>query len=76
MTSDLNKLSTWQAAAQIASGAITSEDLVRACLDRIAEREPVVGAWAYLDRERAIAAARAKDDAPAGGPLHGVPVGI
>jgi amidase len=76
MTSDLNKLNARQAAAQIVAGTITSEDLVRACLDRITEREPVVGAWAYLDRDRALAAARAKDEAPAHGPLHGVPVGI
>jgi amidase len=76
MTADLNKLTTRQAAAQIAGGRITSEALVRACLDRIAAREPVVGAWTHLEPERALAAARAKDREPARGLIHGVPVGI
>jgi amidase len=76
MASDLNRLSLRDAARQVAAGTITSEALVGACLDRIAEREPVVGAWAYLDAERALASAREKDRAPARGPLHGVPVGI
>jgi Asp-tRNA(Asn)/Glu-tRNA(Gln) amidotransferase A subunit family amidase len=50
--------------------------LVQACLDRIAEREPVVGAWAHLDPEAALAQARARDAEPPRSPLHGVPVGV
>jgi amidase len=73
---DLNKLTATAAAQQIAAGAITSEALVRACLDRIGEREAVVGAWAWLDPDRALAAAREKDKGPRRGPLHGVPVGV
>ena len=45
-------------------------------MDRIEHREPVVGAWTYLDPEQAIAAARKADRATARGPLHGVPVAV
>ena len=38
-----------------------SEQLVGACLERIAEREREVHAWAYLDAERALAEARERD---------------
>ena len=54
-----------------------SEQLVRSCLERIAERDPVVHAWAHLDPEAALAQARAADGAPGRrSPLHGVPVGV
>ena len=73
-------LSACEAAAAIRAGEISSEDLVRDCLDRIAEFEPKVQAWAHLDREYAMAQARTADDirksGDATGPLHGVPVGV
>jgi Asp-tRNA(Asn)/Glu-tRNA(Gln) amidotransferase A subunit family amidase len=79
-STDLHSLTASDAAARIASGDITSEALVGACLDRIAALEPQVQAWASLDRERALAQAKAADETrKAGkgvGPLHGVPVGI
>jgi len=53
-----------------------SEALVGACLERIAEREREVHAWAYLDTERALAEARARDREAPRSALHGVPVGI
>jgi amidase len=71
---DLNRLSAAEAARQIAAGRITSEQLVRACLDRIAARESEVRAWAYIDPDAAIAQARAVDRAGAKGVLGGVPV--
>jgi amidase len=71
-----NELSASAAAAQIRAGTLTSEALVRACLERIAAREPSVGAWEHLDADRAIAAAQAADRAPSPGALHGVPVGV
>ncbi|MGH6968622.1 MAG: amidase, partial [Stellaceae bacterium] len=61
---------------RVAAGEATAESATRACLDRIAEREAAVGAWAYLDPERALAEARRRDQARAKGPLHGVVVGI
>ncbi|MGH8669056.1 MAG: amidase [Burkholderiales bacterium] len=78
--SKLNWLSASDAARAIADGAITSEQLVDACLERVRENDPQVQAWAHLDPEHARAQARASDEARregrATGPLHGVPVGI
>jgi Asp-tRNA(Asn)/Glu-tRNA(Gln) amidotransferase A subunit family amidase len=73
---ELNKLSAVAAAAEIAAGRISSEELTRACLARINARESDVGAWAWLSPEQAIAAARARDREPRRGVLHGVPVGV
>jgi amidase len=72
----LNELGAAEAAAAIAARKLTSQDLVRACLDRIAAREREVGAWAHLAPDRAMAEARARDGEAPRGPLHGVPVGI
>jgi Asp-tRNA(Asn)/Glu-tRNA(Gln) amidotransferase A subunit family amidase len=78
--SQLNWLSATDAERAIRDGAITSEQLVAACLARVREAEPQVQAWQFLDPEHALAQARARDEEhragkPAG-PLHGVPVGI
>jgi Asp-tRNA(Asn)/Glu-tRNA(Gln) amidotransferase A subunit family amidase len=55
----------------------TSAKAVRACLERVAERDPVVRGWTYLDPEAALAQARAADAAEEPrSPIHGVPVGI
>lgn len=74
------RLTAVEAAAHIAAGKLTSEALVRSCLDRIAAREPTVQAWAYLDPDHAIAQAKLRDAEKRSGrpvgPLHGVPVGL
>src|SRR5262249_11040723 len=57
-------------------GAMTSETLVRACLDRIARDEPDIHAWAWLDPEQALAAARAVDTRGRRPPLYRLPVGV
>jgi Asp-tRNA(Asn)/Glu-tRNA(Gln) amidotransferase A subunit family amidase len=69
-------LSARTAAQEIAAGRLTSEALIAACLDRIAAREPTVGAWHYLDPEAALAAARQRDTSPPSGPLHGIPIAV
>lgn len=74
--SDLTRLTAVDAAKRIESGDLTAEALVRAYLDRIAEREPTVGAWQHLDPQQAIAAAQALDRGPRRGPLQGIPIGI
>ena len=61
---DLRSLTARDAARQIAERRITAEELAAACLDRIAAHEAVVGAWQYLDREAALAAARRRDAEP------------
>jgi Asp-tRNA(Asn)/Glu-tRNA(Gln) amidotransferase A subunit family amidase len=53
-----------------------AERHVQACLERIEAREPAVGAWTFLDRELALAQARALDAGSARGPLYGLAVGI
>ena len=60
----------------IGAGETTCEAVTRACLERIAEREPRVQAWQYLDPDAAIEQARLLDRQGSRGPLHGVPVGI
>jgi Asp-tRNA(Asn)/Glu-tRNA(Gln) amidotransferase A subunit family amidase len=69
-------LTATEAASAIAAGTLSSEALVRACLSRIEAREPEVGAWAWVDREKAIRQARERDRTRRSGVLHGVPVGI
>ncbi len=64
---------------QMKAGLLTSEALVQSCLDRIAETDGAIQAWAHLDPEQALAQAREADRRrQAGrplGPLHGIPVG-
>jgi Asp-tRNA(Asn)/Glu-tRNA(Gln) amidotransferase A subunit family amidase len=73
---DLNRLGACEVALRIAERKLTAEALVAACLDRIAAREGVVGAWQYLDPEQALAEARRRDRKPPRGPLHGVPIAV
>jgi Asp-tRNA(Asn)/Glu-tRNA(Gln) amidotransferase A subunit family amidase len=72
----LHELTALQMASGIRAGEMTSTQVVNACLDRIADREEQVRAWAHIDREHALAAARRRDAQPPVGPLHGVPVGV
>jgi Asp-tRNA(Asn)/Glu-tRNA(Gln) amidotransferase A subunit family amidase len=69
-----------EAAQRIRDGVLTSEELVRECLERIRALEPKVQAWQFLDEEHALAQARACDERKRNGepigPLHGVPVGV
>ena len=70
------RLSAAALARSIENGELSAEAVMRSCLDRIAEREPVVRAWAHLDDDAALAAARACDKSVTGGLLKGVPFGI
>ncbi len=58
----------------------TFVDVLESCFARIEEWEPKVNAWAFVDREGAMAQARERDgQLLAGddrGPLHGIPFGI
>ena len=74
--SELWRLTAAEAGRGIAAGEITSEALVRSCLERIDDRDPEVEAWAHLDPDYAIAGAREADSSPSGGPLHGVPFAV
>jgi Asp-tRNA(Asn)/Glu-tRNA(Gln) amidotransferase A subunit family amidase len=70
---DLFRLSACEAAARIREGKLTSEALVRTCLERIDARETQVKAWVHLDRDFALAQARECDRSASRGPIHGVP---
>jgi Asp-tRNA(Asn)/Glu-tRNA(Gln) amidotransferase A subunit family amidase len=72
----LNALTAADASRKLTSGEITSEALVRDCLERITARDDVVKAWAFLDPDLALEQARARDAEPRRGPLHGMPIGI
>jgi Asp-tRNA(Asn)/Glu-tRNA(Gln) amidotransferase A subunit family amidase len=70
---DLFRLSASEAAARIGEGKLTSEALVRSCLERIDSREAQVKAWVHLDRDFALSQARECDRSANRGALHGVP---
>jgi len=65
-------LSAAEAARRIAAGRLSPAELVEACLDRIAAREPVVRAFSSLDP----ALPRRAAARPIAGPLAGLPVGV
>jgi len=64
------------AIARLSRRELSASDLVRQCLARIAEREPVVQAWEVVDAEGALAEARRIDALRERPPLCGVPVGV
>ncbi len=77
---DLADLRASQLVQMIASGEISSLELVEACIARIESKEEEIGAWAHLDYDFARKQAEHCDayrasGAPCG-PLHGIPVGI
>ena len=71
-----NQLGLVEAAERIRSGSLRPSELVDACLQRVAQREPIVGAWSYLDPDAARAAALERDREAPCGPLHGIPLGV
>ena len=76
----LTELTAVEAARRVRDGSVSSEELVRAALARIAEADRTVEAWAFLDPSYALEQARRADRARSEGrdlgPLHGVPVGV
>lgn len=72
----LNQLSASEAARRLATREITAEQMARACLARIEEREAAVRAWIHLDPDAVLAQARQLDAGPVRGPLHGLPLGV
>jgi Asp-tRNA(Asn)/Glu-tRNA(Gln) amidotransferase A subunit family amidase len=77
---DSYKLTASEALATIASGRLSSVELVKSCLARIAETDGTIKAWAFLDGDAALAQAaecdRIRIAGLATGPLHGIPVGL
>jgi len=77
---NLVELSACEATARIRKGEITSEELVRASLDRIEQVDGDIKAWVHLKPDYALEQARRLDALRSAGgplgPLHGVPVGL
>lgn len=69
---NLHWLTATEAARQIRNGRLRREELLEACLSRIAERENTVHPFACFDP----AAARREATRARPGPLHGLPVGV
>jgi len=69
---DPSRLTATEAARLIRDRRLSPEELMEACLARIAAREPEVRAFAWFDAEHAKRAARTARP----GPLHGLPVGV
>jgi Asp-tRNA(Asn)/Glu-tRNA(Gln) amidotransferase A subunit family amidase len=68
-----HRLTAVEMVGRIEAGTLTAEAIVQSCLDRIAEREPVVRAWVHVAGEAALATARraGRDTL-----MKGVPFGI
>ena len=69
----LETLTATEIVREIREGRASCEDVMRACLARIALREDEVGAFIFLDPEQALAKAKEADRAGQKGPMHGVP---
>src|SRR5260221_13404528 len=75
MTRELHEASALELARRLDAGEITAERIVEACLARIAAREPAGRGGVHLDRDRALAPARAPDRGGRGGGPPPPPLG-
>ncbi len=72
MPSNLHMMTATEAARRIRDGKLRPEELMEACLERVAAREPDVRAFAWFDAAAAqLGATRARP-----GILHGIPFGV
>lgn len=69
---DLHCLTATDALRRIRAGTLSPIELIEACLDRIAAREPQIQAFAHFDPEQARKAAASARP----GKLQGLPVGV
>jgi amidase len=71
-----NELTATEALSLMRTGKLSVEELARACLERIRERDPAVRGWVYLDPDLVLRNARELDKREVKGPLHGVPIAV
>jgi len=74
--SDVTRMTAVEIAGLIKRGEVSAVEVTTAHLDRIEAVEPQVHAFLHIDREGALAAAKAVDDGANAGPLAGVPIAI
>lgn len=78
----LNQLTVSELTAKLARREVTAREAMQACLDRIADKDPLLHAFLSVDKADALAQARQADAALQAGishadkPLLGVPVAI
>jgi aspartyl-tRNA(Asn)/glutamyl-tRNA(Gln) amidotransferase subunit A len=76
----LDGLTAAEVALRVTSREVSAEEVTRACLDRVAQRDPVLDAFLEVMPERALLSARRVDRGLAQGqdglPLAGVPVAV
>ena len=75
----LIKLNATDAIELMRKGELSSEKYVNAFLEHIEKREPLIGAWSFLDPELAIQQAKEADKRwknKNAGKLNGLPIGI
>jgi Asp-tRNA(Asn)/Glu-tRNA(Gln) amidotransferase A subunit family amidase len=75
-SSEPHRLAATDLVRLIEGGELTAQGVVANCLERIAEREPMVRAWGHIAGEAALAEARAIDNAGKRTLLRGVPFGL
>lgn len=75
-SSSAPSLAATETAAQVRAGALSATAVAHACNARIAQREPLVQAWAWHDPRQLLRQAAVLDGARGGQPLLGVPVGL
>ena len=73
---ELAFLSAVEQAQLVRSGEISSTELVRLSLDRIAQIDPQLNAFVTVCDEEAIATAAVVDSTPGDAPFRGVPIGV
>ncbi len=80
VTNGLTTLDAAELGRRLAAGETSSVQLTQAYLDRITERDDVLGAYLHVDAEAALARAGEVDAARAAGaelgPLAGLPVAL
>ncbi len=80
MSTELHWLTLTEVAAKIAAREVTSSEVTRAMLERVAALDPALHAYVAVLAERALAQASVADrEIVAGryrGPLHGVPIAV
>src|SRR5437764_110313 len=65
-----------QAAAALANRTISSEELTKLCLARVAKLDKSLNAFITLQADTALAQARQCDRERKTGPLHGIPLAL
>ena len=77
---EFRELTLTEAAHGMRAGKVSSEKLVRSCLERIAVRNEALKAWVEVNQEKSLAAAKQLDQEASEkkwrGPLHGITLGV